>query len=155
MDTNTFSIDPDRKGILATGSSGHSQLGRSVVNLSSIPLTQGQIDALEKGLTFCPTPRSINLVQLWDDLDKFSRRLRLKKHFDGLPTEEDLYQGKFRNPSSWSPAEGVARRKPWPIHKKCQDWTLNPWPEHTIPLQPVKKAVWWPNRVMSKQWHYD
>ena len=100
-------IDPNRKGILAPGTNVTSQLGRSVVNLSSITLTQGQLEVLEKGLTFCPTPRSVNLVKIWDDLEKFCRRLRLKIHFEGSPPEDDQYKGKFRNPSQWCPAEGV------------------------------------------------
>ena len=106
MDDN-YIINPLRKGILAPGSTASSQLGRSVVNLSSITLTQGQLEVLEKGLTFCPTPRNQNIVQIWDDLEKFCRRLRLKKHFDGVPESEDPYKGKFKNPSTWSPTEGV------------------------------------------------
>ena len=106
MDDN-YIIDPNRKGILAPGSSASSQLGRSVVNLSSITLTQSQLEVLEKGLTFCPTPNHMNIVQIWDDLEKFFRRLRLKKHFEGAPESEDPYKGKFRNPSMWSPAEGA------------------------------------------------
>ena len=101
-------INPSRKGILAPGSTASSQLGKSVVNLSSITLTQGQLEALEKGLTFCPTPGSVNIVKIWDDLDKFCRRLRLKKHFDGaIQQTDDPYKAKFRNPSTWSPADGA------------------------------------------------
>ena len=106
MDDN-YIIDPTRKGILAPGTSASSQLGKSVVNLSSLTLTQGQLEALEKGLTFCPTPRSVNIVKVWDGLEKFCRRLRLKKHFDGSIEQEDPYKAKFRNPSTWSPSEGA------------------------------------------------
>ena len=42
------------KGILASGSTAESQLGFLVVNLSKIHLSNAQVQALEKGLTFCP-----------------------------------------------------------------------------------------------------
>ena len=106
MDDN-YIIDPNRKGILAPGTTASSQLGKSVVNLSSVTLTQSQMEALEKGLTFCPTPGNINIVNIWDDLEKFCRRLRLKKHFDGATEQNDPFKGKFRNPSTWSPADGA------------------------------------------------
>ena len=106
MDDN-YIIDPNKKGILAPGATASSQLGKSVVNLSSLTLTQNQMEALEKGLTFCPTPGNINIVKIWDDLEKFCRRLRLKKHFDGITEQNDPQNAKFRNPSTWSPNEGA------------------------------------------------
>ena len=43
-------------GILPTESKFDSYIGQNVINLSKVTLTEHQVTALEKGLTFCPTP---------------------------------------------------------------------------------------------------
>ena len=43
-------------GILPKGKSMDSLVGHIVINLSDTVLTKAQVSALEKGLTFCPTP---------------------------------------------------------------------------------------------------
>ena len=83
-------------GVLPPGQSTHSALGYSVVNLTNVHLTTAQISALEKGLTFCPTPPSPDISNIWGDLEDFFRRLRIKRYFDGVITEDDPYKGKFR-----------------------------------------------------------
>ena len=50
-----------------------------VVNLSSRELTQAEISLLSKGLSFCPTPRGIDIFALRKDMFDYVRRLRLKE----------------------------------------------------------------------------
>ena len=68
-------------GILPKGKSMDSHIGHTVINLSDTTLTKAQVSALEKGLTFCPTPGPPNKAQIWTDFKEFHRRLCLKFHF--------------------------------------------------------------------------
>ncbi len=61
---------------------------RSVINLSSHVLTEIERAVLEKGLTFCPTPREPDMNQILEDLRLFFRRMRLKAYFHN-PTENN------------------------------------------------------------------
>ena len=70
-----------RLGILPPGKSMQSLIGHTVVNISDLHLTKPQIEALEKGLTFCPTPGAPNKAAIWTDFKDFHRRLILKHHF--------------------------------------------------------------------------
>ena len=79
-------------GILPPGKTFESLIGNNVINISDTVLTQAQISALEKGLTFCPTPGALNKAQIWNDFKDFHRRLVLKHHFyndNNLLTKED------------------------------------------------------------------
>ena len=49
----------------------------SVINLSQTPLSNDELLVLARGLTFCPTPKRINLVELSADINDFTRRMRL------------------------------------------------------------------------------
>ena len=44
-------------------------------------LTQPQTEALQKGLTFCPTPGPSDKSLIWTDFKNFHRRLALRHHF--------------------------------------------------------------------------
>ena len=59
----------------------HKEINRdqndTVVNLSAKDLKPVEICLLSKGFNFCPLPNKINEEQLSDDLDKFSRSLRI------------------------------------------------------------------------------
>ena len=68
-------------GILPKGKSMDSYIGHTVINLSDTTLTEAQVSALEKGLTFCPTPGPPNKSLIWTDFKEFHRRLCLKFHF--------------------------------------------------------------------------
>ena len=95
-------------GILAPGKSLDDQLGHSVVNLSDVHLTKCQVEVLQKGLTFCPTPAAPDIVRLWDDLTDFTRRLRLKRHFHDInTTDKEGVRNPFKNKSTWTPPEGT------------------------------------------------
>ena len=52
-----------------------------VVNLSKRKLAPGETSLLSRGLSFCPTPRDINIFALRKDISDYVRRLRLKEYF--------------------------------------------------------------------------
>ena len=54
-----------------------------VVNLSHHQLTIDQKNVLSFGLSFCPTPNSIDAVELRTDLNLLHRKLRLESRFKG------------------------------------------------------------------------
>ena len=68
-------------GILPKNTKFQSYIGHNVINLSNIILEENQIRALEKGLTFCPTPGPPDKSQIWLDFKEFHRRLELMKFF--------------------------------------------------------------------------
>ncbi|XP_071136384.1 uncharacterized protein [Mytilus edulis] len=53
----------------------------TVVNLSSVALSETETKVLSKGLNFCPTPGKIDSILLEDDLDKLARSFRIKEYF--------------------------------------------------------------------------
>ena len=53
----------------------------TVINLSSVQLTQDEVNLLSRGLKFCPTPTNINRPELKADISDFIRRLRLHEYF--------------------------------------------------------------------------
>ena len=64
-------------GILPHGKSMDSLIEHTVINISNIDLTGAQIEALQKGLTFCPTPGPPKISLIWNDFKSFHRRLVL------------------------------------------------------------------------------
>ena len=68
-------------GILPKNTKFESYIGHTVINISNISLDQYQIRALEKGLTFCPTPGPPDKSQIWLDFKEFHRRLELMEFF--------------------------------------------------------------------------
>ena len=52
-----------------------------LTNVSNINLTEAQVKALKKGLTFCPTPGPPDKSQIWLNFKEFHRRLELTHHF--------------------------------------------------------------------------
>ena len=44
----------------------------SVINLSQTPLSNDELLVLARGLTFCPTPKSINWAELSADINDFT-----------------------------------------------------------------------------------
>ena len=56
-----------RPGILPKGTRFDSYIGHTVINLLSTTLNEEQVRALEKGLTFCPTPSPPDKSQIWLD----------------------------------------------------------------------------------------
>ena len=118
-------------GILPKGKTMDSLVGHTVINLSDITLTENQVSALEKGLTFCPTPGPPNKAKIWTDFKEFHRRLCLKFHFyndnqqfDHLTDQEiDL------------------------INFMAENLEEETSPYHKIHKNFVDKSTWKPNRV--------
>ena len=88
-----------------------SYLGKRVVNLSRFKLGRAHTSVLEKGITFCPTPRGADLAEIHQDVSEFYRRLKLKLHFydEDDPSQNsfssDIPPGllKFKKKSTWCP----------------------------------------------------
>ena len=76
-----------RPGILPKDTKFESYIGHTVINLSNTPLNQHQIKALEKDLTFCPTPSPPDKSQRWLDFKEFYRRLELMEFFNREKSE--------------------------------------------------------------------
>ena len=76
-----------------------------VVNLSSRVLTPAEISLLSKGLSFCPTPKEVDIFALKKDMFDFVRRLRLKEYFCGKESIDGDFsdQPAFRKRSTWCP----------------------------------------------------
>ena len=68
-------------GILPPGKSMDSLIGHTVINISDTPLDTPQIEALQKGLTFCPAPGPPQKSMIWKGFKAFHRRLVLQHHF--------------------------------------------------------------------------
>ncbi|XP_071155741.1 uncharacterized protein [Mytilus edulis] len=91
----------------------------TVVNLSTVALSETETKVLSKGLNFCPTPGKIDSLLLEDDLDKLARSLRIKEYFyknttngttesdtsdlDSDDDQADVDIPRFRKKSSWIP----------------------------------------------------
>ena len=117
--------------ILPSNTKFESYIGENVINLLSIQLSEHQVRALGKGLTFCPTPGHPEKFRIWEDFKEFHRILELMQFFNELkhneevdmpqsiidfmnenaqvtqkaePTDpyKDLYS-KFKNKSTWKP----------------------------------------------------
>ena len=68
-------------GILPKNTKFESNIGHNVINHSNTTLEENQVRALEKGLTFCPTPGPPDKSQIWLDFKEFHRRLELMEFF--------------------------------------------------------------------------
>ena len=77
----------DTSGILPKDTQFESYIGHNVINLSNVELTEHQLSALEKGLTFCPSPGAPDKSQIWEDFKEFNRRLELMQFFS--PKDKD------------------------------------------------------------------
>ena len=76
-------------GILPPNTELESYIGYSVINISKVELNEHQVTALEKGLTFCPTPRGPEKSEIWNDFKEFHRRLELVQFFTPTKQPED------------------------------------------------------------------
>ena len=78
---------------------------KSVVNLSTIDLSQEQKVVLGLGPKFCPTPRPPNGKQFLDDVTEGCRKVRLKEFF--YDTEDNETEApRFYKPTGWTPPHG-------------------------------------------------
>ena len=77
-------------GILPKGTQFENYIGHNVINLSNVQLSVHQLSALEKGLTFCPTPGTPDKSLIWEDFKEFHRRLELMQFFTPKETNTEL-----------------------------------------------------------------
>ena len=78
----------------------------TVVNLSGVALSTDESSLLSKGLSFCPTPRSLDADRMLDDLEGFFRRLRLKEFFADSEIGDSNEELPFRPTCTWMPPKG-------------------------------------------------
>jgi hypothetical protein len=79
-------------------------IGKIVINLSHLKITESQEKVLEKGLSFCPSPGRPDYSEIWLDFKEFHRKLELKKFFQDNPVDEvPVIQKKFTAKSQWRP----------------------------------------------------
>ena len=75
-----------------------------MVNLSTVDLSEAEVKLISKGLSFCPTPQKIDLIELKADLEDFSRRFRLKEYFDSRESSNYVSDpNPFKKKNSWTP----------------------------------------------------
>ncbi|XP_064469602.1 uncharacterized protein LOC135384327 [Ornithodoros turicata] len=75
---------------------------KSMVNLSSVTLTDIEERLLSKGLSFCPSTTGLKEFQLHTDLENFARKLRLRDFFHDKENSRQTASA-FKTGSSWSP----------------------------------------------------
>jgi hypothetical protein len=79
----------------------------NVFNLSHKILSDVEINILGKGLEFVPTSFKVNYeMDLREDFQEFSRRMRCKWHFKDNVTPDFSEIPAFRPKSTWTPPEG-------------------------------------------------
>ena len=81
LDTLRSEAKTAQPGILPKNTKFESYIGHTVINISNVTLDKDQIIALEKGLTFCPTPGLPDKSQIWLGSKEFHRRLELMEFF--------------------------------------------------------------------------
>ena len=76
-----------------------------VVDLSSRVLTPAEMSLLSKGLSFCPTPKEVDIFAWRKDMFDFVRRLRLKGYYCGDESVDGDFsdQPAFRKRFTWWP----------------------------------------------------
>ena len=95
---------------LCDNNKGHSEEGRLtslfvsdyVFNLSKKVLSQTEINVLEKGLGFSPTPSFVNKADLRREFNEFSRKMRCKWYFRNK-TQSSKEIPTFHSKSTWNP----------------------------------------------------
>ena len=96
-----------------------------IVNLSARKLNNTEINLLEKGLKFTPTPSNSKTQELTKDILEFIRKVRLVEYFDGI---KDNDQSLVRNKTNFVPPQGREE-----LLESCVNSTIN------IPLVPTEK----------------
>ena len=77
-------------GILPSNTKFESYIGENMINLSNVQLSEHQVRALEKGLTFCPTPGYPDKSRIWEDFREFHRTLELMQFFNDSEHNEEV-----------------------------------------------------------------
>ena len=75
------------------------------MNLSNKQFTFPEYNLLNKNLNFCPSPGKYNKATLQKDIDAFTRRIKLKAHFNNENEPNDGRRKDFyiKSDSTWTP----------------------------------------------------
>ena len=75
------------------------------MNLSSKQFTTPEYNLLNKNLNFCPSPGKYNKATLQKDIEAFTRRIKLKAHFNNENEPNDGQRKNFyvKSNSTWTP----------------------------------------------------
>lgn len=93
-DTRFFCLDPE--GV-------DQDLHNNTINLSSRDLSLPEINLLDKGLKFIPTPKKISKPEILESASDFSRKLKITNFFHNKPKNPNKKQ--FVDKSNWNPPE--------------------------------------------------
>ena len=74
----------------------------TVINISNVPLSDSEISLLSRGLSFCPKPSRINKFQIKEDVQQFSRWLRLREYFHNSDETTNETLNPFKRKSKWA-----------------------------------------------------
>ena len=126
-------------GILPPGTKFESYIGHNVINISKVNLSVHQTKALDKGLTFCPTPKGADKSEIWNDFKEVHRRLELAQFFKPTNevTDNQLTQSiiDFKNENAGIGTPTLADNDPYKhIHRPFRNkssWKPNP-PNRTL-----------------------
>jgi hypothetical protein len=97
--------------------------GCNVVNLSNIDLDPDLINLLSFGLSFCPTPKTADLAKMFENIEAFFRKLKLKSHFDRIERLFNVSQSSPNNTQDVPPPPLLKIRGTWT--PECKDPSLN------------------------------
>ena len=78
-------------------------MSENVVYLSNRQLSKAEVSLLPKSLKFYPTPNSVDISFVKEDLEKFGRILRLKWHYRN--DERTFDPNPFRPKSKFNPSK--------------------------------------------------
>ena len=74
----------------------------NVINLSKYPLSDTEIDVLNRGLTFVPTPQ-ITQNEIVESVKEFTRKLKIHNYFYLRPNIKNQNKPEFSGKSTWTP----------------------------------------------------
>ena len=152
LDTLRTEAKTAQPGILPKNTKFESYIGHTVINISNVNLDQDQISALEKGLTFCPTPGLPDKSQIWLDFKEFHRRLELMEFFSRDQTDSiqpqvsqsiiDFMNQNAREDQSDSDNESTLNKELQQKFKPKSTWRPKP-PNRTLDLfqRSVKQEI--------------
>ena len=86
------------------GTKHPSTTSNNVINLSNFTLSSDEINILNRGLTFVPTP-NVSLDPIVESIETFSRHLKLKNFFSKLPNLGTHTRSQFTDRSTWTPPD--------------------------------------------------
>ena len=79
------------------------QIGHTVINLTDQSFSKDELELLNKGLSFSPSPHKHSIPDLWLDFKHFERTLSLKHFFHNQPKKPTDPLIKFKDKSKWKP----------------------------------------------------